>query len=408
MPSPDFSSYVDLTLFDTDATAILNSIIEHARGLIPTWVPEAGNIEVALAEAFANETASLISYINRLPDATAEVLLQLFGVTKSDGTKAAGTVTVTMTDTLGHTVAAGTPMAYFSNAGTSLVYVTDIDMVVASGASSGTVAVSAQIVGTGHNAPSIGDAVQVLSNLSYVQAISFSVEPAGGTTAESDATYLDRGANLLASYSSALVTPSQIAAHVLSTYPVAYRCEVYDKRRFRDRDTKASGYSTHPGYVLIAVARQNADQSDTSDIAVSAANLAIIEAGIEGRTSAGLAVDIMSSELVQVDVTCAFVALSGFDSSAVETTVGTALDVYLDPNAWDWSKQVVRINELIALIDGVAGVDYITGITLNASKIIGPGGVDNFTDTSLLGIELHNLGTLVISGTHSITGTAAS
>ena len=64
--SPDVSSYVDLTINDEDPVAILNDILSSARGLLPGWQPEAGQIEVVLSEAFANRTAQLAATINRL------------------------------------------------------------------------------------------------------------------------------------------------------------------------------------------------------------------------------------------------------------------------------------------------------------------------------------------------------
>lgn len=46
--SPDVSSYVDLTIYDEDPVVILNDILSSARGLLPGWQPEAGQIEVVL------------------------------------------------------------------------------------------------------------------------------------------------------------------------------------------------------------------------------------------------------------------------------------------------------------------------------------------------------------------------
>ena len=35
MVSPDFSEYVDLTIYDTDAETLLNQIVTYARGVMP-------------------------------------------------------------------------------------------------------------------------------------------------------------------------------------------------------------------------------------------------------------------------------------------------------------------------------------------------------------------------------------
>jgi hypothetical protein len=402
MTSIDFSNYVDLTLFDTDANAILNDILTAARGLLPSWQPEAGNIEVVIAEAIAASAADLSAYINRLPDATAETLLQLFAITRSDGVKATANVLVTMVDTVGYTLVADTPLSYFSVGGRAYVYYTDSDLIVPNGSSTGTVAVTAQKVGTGYNIANNGDALQVLATVPYLSTLAFSSNPAGGTSAETDAVYFDRATNLLASYSSAVTTTSQIQSYVLANYAAAYRCVVFNKRRYRDRDTTATGYGEHPGYVTLAVAGQNSIQSDLSDVTVAPSALAAISLDIENRSPAGLIADMMSAELVKVAVTADFNVLTGFDVTEITTNVNTALDTYLDPNTWDWSKQYVRVNEIISLIDGVTGVDFVETVTLAATAEIG---TSNFTVSG--DVQLHNLGTLVATDDHTLAGTAS-
>ena len=116
----------------------------------------------------------------------------------------------------------------------------------------------------------------------------------------------------------------------------------------------------------------------------------------------------MSAEVVSVDVETNVVALSGSDTSVVETAISNALAAYFDPNVWDWTKSVVRVNEVISLIDGVAGVDYVSSVVLGGTAEIYPAGADNFTVNGSTGdIELNNLGTLVGNNgsAHAITVT---
>jgi hypothetical protein len=39
------------------------------------------------------------------------------------------------------------------------------------------------------------------------------------------------------------------------------------------------------------------------------------------------------------------------------------LEEYLDADSWDWSR-VVRVNEIVSLLDNVAGVDYVKSVAL--------------------------------------------
>ena len=102
--SPDFSEYVDLTIYDTDAEVLLNQIVTYGRTIIPEWTPAAGEIEMMLAEVFAVGAADLASYVNRLPGGILEAVIALFDVERSDGVAATGTVQFTMVDTNGHTI----------------------------------------------------------------------------------------------------------------------------------------------------------------------------------------------------------------------------------------------------------------------------------------------------------------
>ena len=65
--SPDLKKYVDLTVYDEDPVELMNEILGAARGLLPNWRPEAGQIETVLSEAFAIRSSSLANSINLCP-----------------------------------------------------------------------------------------------------------------------------------------------------------------------------------------------------------------------------------------------------------------------------------------------------------------------------------------------------
>lgn len=403
--SPDFSEYVDLTIYDTDAESLLNQIITYGRAIIPEWSPSAGEVEMMLAEVFAVGAADLASYINRLPGGILEAVIALFDVERSDGVAATGTVQFTMVDTNGHTIPSGTNVVYTGGL-VPLVFSTDSDLVISSGSSTGSVAVTALTVGSAHNSVPASATVQAISNTDYVSTVEFTSTngATGGEDPDTDEVFLSRVTNTFSTYSSALVTPSQIRASVLDNFrSTAYRCAVYDKERYLDRAVFST--TEHPGYVLVAVASQNTTNSsgNFSDTTLSASEISDIRTHLEDRIPAGLQVDIMSAEVVSVSVTASVVTLDGSDTSVVETAINNALAVYFDPNVWDWTKSVVRVNEVISLIDGVTGVDYVSSVSLAGNAEIFPAGADNFTVSTDL--QLNNLGTLVGNGTHTLTVT---
>ena len=401
--SPDFSEYVDLTIYDTDAEVLLNQIVTYGRAIIPEWTPAAGEVEMMLAEVFAVGATDLASYINRLPGGILEAVIALFDVERSDGVAATGTVQFTMVDTNGHTIPAGTTVVYTGGL-VPLAFTTDSDLTIASSSSTGSVAVTAITVGAAHNDVPASATVQAISNTDYVSSVAFTSTngATGGQDPDTDDAFLSRITNTFSTYSSALVTPSQIRASVLDNFTsTAYRCAVYDKERYLDR--AVSSTTEHPGYVLVAVASQNTTNSsgNFSDTTLSGTEISNIRTHLEDRIPAGLQVDIMSAEVVSVSVTASIKAVSGADTSVVETAVDNALAAYLDPNVWDWTKSVVRVNEIISLIDSIVGVDYVESVTLAGNSEIFPAGADNFTLST--DIQLNNLGTLVGNGSHTLT-----
>jgi len=371
MVSPDWSTYIDLTPFDTTVSSILEESLTQAKALLPQWTPRVGQIETTMMEATAYQTANLANAANRLPGSTVETLLKLYGIDRSDGVKATATVDIVFTDTLGHTIPAETPFAYIPSGSTTYVYMLDADATVASGSSSlSAVAVTAQAVGLGHNTPSNGSALQILATIPYVSTVTLASKPLGGLDAETDSVYFTRAINTLSGYSSTLATETQLRSYVLATYgATVFRTKAYNMRRYADRNVVTSGNAaagTHSGYVLLSVAGENTNGYSRAigDATVSASDISTIGTDIAGRIQSGLIVEIHNAELVGVGVTCEVFKTTAAASGTVNGAVQTALETYLDSDAWDWDR-VIRVNEIISLLDNVTGVDYVKSVVLS-------------------------------------------
>lgn len=481
MASPDVKKYTDLTVYDSNATTSLNTILAAARTLLPDWYPQTGQIEVALAEAIANRSSEVIFAINRLPGATVETLLELFGLSKITGTQATATVTVSAYGNLSLPV--DTEMLYFaSGTGVGYVYKTNSEVtlnpaktggvltlasctngsyaagttfsvtvnsvtytyaandaftvsggaatvpvtatafgvnyndvahggVVPNGSASFTntnvggtgtvtagtgdtnglingaddnvtVAVTADAVGSTFNQSVVGQTLSLLSDSANFKSAEFATSPTGGTDVETDTEYFDRAVNLLASFTSASTTPSQLKYFVSANKTYANRIAVFNRRRYRDRDTTADSYGFHNGHVLVAVGGKVSTASSASDeVKVSSANLADLHTDLAQVVPASLSVDVMSAELVDVDVTATVVKKSGTTAATVKAAIETALKNYLDPNSWNWDDNYVRRNELISLIDAVDGVDYVSSLTIGGDSLVGTSNI-GYTGTT--------------------------
>lgn len=379
MASPDFSEYVDLTIYDQDPNTLFDVAIEYARTVLPEWIPQAGHLEVVLLEAVATEAANVIQAINRVPGSVTETLLKLFDVTRNDGIAATGTIQVIAVNSNGYTILQGSPFSYFPpDESDALVYVTDEDLVIPNGQISGTVAVTALETGTDYNEPGAGFPLQLLETAPYVQSASFVGAPSGGADPESDDTFFQRAVNTLQSYSAALTTSGQIESFVLVNYNnQVYRAHVFDKSRAADRDTTAAGFieQAHVGYSLVVIAGQNSNPTDTSDTIIPVDLRQEIQDDLTSRVNPGLVPEVVNAEIVDVGVQVTLRKLAGFTGEQVSAAVSAALIDYLSPNQWDWDQKV-RVNELISLIDGVTGVDYVEsldGITTTSANASGGG-----------------------------------
>ncbi|MEL0098114.1 MAG: baseplate J/gp47 family protein [Opitutae bacterium] len=399
--SPDVSAYKDLTIFDENPVAILNTILEGGRALLPNWTPQAGQIEVVLAEIFADRTAQLVAGINRLPSATTEVLLQLFGLTRSDGTKA--TASINITQSTPSRLPAGTEFLYVDAVtGISYIYTLDEDFIASAANVAEAATVTALDIGQAYNISTGGSSLAPLtSSPTFISAV-FGTDPSGGLNAETDAEYFDRGVALLASYTTATTTANQIKNYVGTNKTYAYRVAAYDRRKYRDRDTTSSSYGVHDGYVLVAVAGQtDVASAAATEIVVSPSNLFDLHTSLEARTPSGLSVEVMSAELAKVHVTASVKTLDGYTFASVKTAIETALQGYLSPNSWDWETQRVRRNEIIATIDAVAGVDYVDTLTMDAVSAVGSSNVGYYADSGGTKTEVSLTTSNVTDGTYA-------
>lgn len=141
------------------------------------------------------------------------------------------------------------------------------------------------------------------------------------TTAAGTLTYTDTGA----------ATPGVGVATTNTTAPVAGAAD---------------------GYVTVAVLA-------AGGALVPGATKTSLQAAMGLQAQANLGVRVVDPTITTVPVTATVKALPGFVAATVQASVVAALTAYLSPASWPWAA-TVRRNDLIALMEGVAGVDYVT------------------------------------------------
>lgn len=278
MASPDFSPYVDLTIFDRQPGDVYDDAVAYAQTVLPEFQPRVGTVEDALLQSVAYVGGELIAAINRLPNGIFEGLLNLLNFRRREATYARSNAIFTAVDSTGVTIPRGTQVGYLSetNEGTLLiVFQTEEPASIATGSTvSGPVPIVS--VDTGE-VPSIDENQQLIllttSNKLFEAAISGQILQ--GRPGESDVEYFARASTHLASMSESLCTSRQISKKILSIlagsvgtdivfsdidYSIGWRCNTYDLTRCVaiipsgdfDRDTGTVTVTVPSGHGVVA------------------------------------------------------------------------------------------------------------------------------------------------------------
>jgi hypothetical protein len=356
MPSPDATPYVDLRLFDKDAQDVFEGALVNLQAYLPEWEPREGHTEVMLMESLALEVAESVFAINRLPGTILEVLMRLYGVDRDAGSPPTATILFTASDDTGHTIPAGTRVALtIAGEEEPVVFATSAAVVIAAGATSATVAAVGDSNTDAANGIVAGTTVDVLDAVVFVERAELASPPTGGALEEDDETWFSRGASRFSRLVETLVLPRHFVSAALER-PEVSRASAVD-----NYDPNQAGVpGDHAGHITLAV------YGDGGMLTADAKE--IIRATFDLQAQANLAVHVVDPTITTVDVTASLVAKPGFATSDVQAAAVAALNAYLSPEQWPWSATVYR-NELIALLDGVDGVERVASITTPAADL---------------------------------------
>jgi hypothetical protein len=306
-------AYIDLPI-ETDADALKDEAIEYLRTAFPGWEAAAGNLEVVLIEAIAEMAAEQAVVASQVPSAVFRAFGQnTVGLPPIDGVEAIGTTTWTLTDTLGHTIPAGTFIVIGE-----VAFQTAEETIVPIGESSAAVQIVA--VEPGENANSLTGAATLVDTLAFVNSVALVGSTSGGVDAETDDEYLARLADELTLMAPRPIVPQdfEILARNIAGVDRALAVDGYNP-----------GDDTYDNERMVAVAAVDdtgeAVDSDTKDA---------IEAYLEARREVNFVVNMIDPAYTTIDVVAEVVILPGFDSATVLATIEAALNDYLDPANW--------------------------------------------------------------------------
>lgn len=376
MPSPDVTPYVDLTLYDKDAQDLVDQAVADAVAKFPDWEPREGQTEMVHLEGVALEVSELIFAINRLPGAIVEILLRLFEVERDAGSPPTVVVRFELSDDLGHTIPAGTRVLLPLPADLEpLEFTLNEAMVIPATQTEGTGAATGNRNTIDANGVEAETELELLDAVPYVDAVFTDAAVAAGAEEETSEAYLTRGVQTLRRLVSTLVLPDHFTREALLN-PLVVRATTLD-----NFDVTVGGGSVpgdHPGHVTVLVAGAAGAPLDAGD-------MTDLDDVLEAKALGNLAVHVAAPTVTDVAVTATVVRKAGYDAADVEAACEAALGAYLDPDSWEWGRDVY-VNELIAVLDAVEGVDRVDVIALPAADVVV--GVDELVDDGVLTITV--------------------
>jgi hypothetical protein len=393
MATPDFTPYVDLTLFDKTAQTIYDESVEYAKTAFPEFNPRPGTTENAILEASSVQTESLITAINRLPNSLMQGLLSLMGFDRISATPSQANITFEVTINTGVTIAAGTVVSFdvFDSDGvlTQYLYETSEDLEIASGNTSGTVSATAVTPSQYPDIPA-ASTLTLISTSPFILTVTMGSVSTVGTDAETDTDYFNRAVRFLASLNASLVTASQMTNYISTAYPTVARFKVYDLTDSSDMEFSAADA---PGSVTVSLC-------DSDGNAISSAQKTIIENDLESRIVAGVSVDMHDTQVILVDVTINVVSEPNYSTATVALAVTDAIEAYLSVAGWDW-KETVDSKYLSSIASRVPGVRYVDTCVseLAASSSLATESGNNVTILEKGVIPIGNCTTTAVSGT---------
>jgi hypothetical protein len=357
MPSPDFSNYIDFTIYDIDPTSIYDEAIAYARTAVPEFSPRTGTLEDAIMQAVAYNTSLIYSQINRLPNGLMEGLARLSGLERLEATFATGTALIEVFDNNGVTVSAGTVVQYEvinDDIVTSYPFETTVDLIIPEGETSGSVAIQAIYAGQ-YPALLTSQELTLVSPAPSVIAITLDSTLLVGTDTETDTEFFNRATQHFASLSSVLTTKTQLANYIKANYPNIPYFGVFDLTTMSDLAWDAEDIA---GAVTLVVGNTVGGNLDNDSIDS-------LLTDIQSKCVAGLAIELVNYDKVNIIVSCEIALSNGYTSLEVRNAVDSYLTSVLSYSGYNFSGTIIK-NELISGIATIPGVKYVSDITITS------------------------------------------
>ena len=356
--SPDYTDFVDLTIYDKGPEDILDAAQITLQTRIPDWSPTSTNIEVMLLEALALEVGEAVFSLNRIPESMVRVLLSLYGIQFDSGQPPVVDLLFTAQDTDGYIIPAGIEVAVLMSNNEYISFFTDTALTITEGNAVGTVSATATVFTNIANGIASGTEGELVDAIVGIDAVETDSVVADGRLPETVEQWTFRGVQRLRRLVDTLVIPQHFIQAALEN-SLVQRANAVDN--YYPTASPAGNPGDHPGNVTVVVYGDNAP--------LSSPQKATLRDSLEQRALANLIIHVIDPTITTVNVTAAVAVEPTATQATVIQAVRDRLLEYLSPTTWPWAG-TVRRNELISVIDQVPGVSYVNSITTPAADIV--------------------------------------
>ena len=375
-------AYIRIPL-ETNQSALAQEMFDYIIGQAPGWAPQDANLDVWIIRAVAQLASDNRNVASDIQDDIFRYFgASLMGIQPIDATSAIGNTTWTLTDSLGHTITAGTTVSILDLNGNNQAFQVVSDVVVPNGSNAtaaGAVVVRAVMEGAAASGlGGVGIPMQLVDILAWVadNGVILTGATTGGLDAEDDATYLNRLVTRLQRLSQRPILPADFSAMALDASPLVFRAVAIDG--FNPAD------SSYNNQRMVAVA-----SIDANGAASSSTVKTTIDTYLQANREINFIVNVIDPHFTTINVVTTVTALVGYTLADVQASVVATIQNYLSPITWGQDPTLTQpgtsltwvetptlyYNEVITVISNVTGVARVTALTLN-------GGTANVTLTT--------------------------
>jgi Baseplate J-like protein len=359
---------------ETDQQAIAEQVFNAIVANQPGWQAHDGNLEVWMTEAWAEVAAEIRALAADVPAEIFQTYGSLvLGIPPFIATAAGGTATFTAQDSAGYTLDPGATFTLARSGNDLVAFQTTQQGIIAPGAT--TIDVPFVALETGAAANGLSGVGLMLDPIAWIEAVNVALTTSGGADAETAQAYLDRLTNLLRMVALRPILPQDFAILALQVPGVgrAVAMNLYDP---------ATNTWTNERTITLVV-------TDDEGQPLPAALKQTVANDLESLREVNWVVNVIDPTYDTIAVTATVTAFAGQNTSTVQQACIDNLDAYLAPANFRLGvtspaiaggevitppttgqparRQVVRINDLIALLDNTLGVDFVGPVQINGA-----------------------------------------